>query len=97
MVFGIDATETLRWFHPAFERADSNPASIPIEGAYEHRLLSDVVEHDLPIGKLVIFAVFSQQPLHVADFESAAARGERVESRFDPEMSVQSIEVLVRE
>jgi hypothetical protein len=70
MIFGVDAGGEVRWFHPAYERAGSDPQSIAI-GRGSGVELAEVIRHDLPAGQLTIYSLFSRRPLHVLEVEAA--------------------------
>jgi len=74
MIFGQDALGQVRWFHPAYERAGTNPASIPIRGGAASVALAELIRHDLPTGTFTFHALFTQRPLHVVELEALLAR-----------------------
>jgi hypothetical protein len=69
MVFAVDAAAQIHWYYPGYETAGTNPSSIAIEHDGRGRSLPDAIEHDLPTGPLVFYAVFTHAPLHVLDVE----------------------------
>ena len=78
MVFGVDATGEVHWYYPAYDVAGSDPRSLAIRtgGAVA---MPDAVQHELPAGPLVIYGVFSRDPLSVVDVERRIAA-----QRWDP-------------
>jgi hypothetical protein len=72
MVFAIDAAGQVLWFYPAYERAGTDPAAIPIDAAAE-RLLPDIVEHAPAPGRLVLCGLFLRRQLSVGQVEAALA------------------------
>jgi anti-sigma factor RsiW len=68
VIFGVDATGEVRWFYPAYERPETNPAAIAIQKG--RATLPDAVYHDLPRGPLALHALFTQQPLRVREVEA---------------------------
>lgn len=74
MIFGQDALGQVRWFHPAYERPDTNPASIPIRGGAASVALAELIQHDLPAGTFTLHALFTMRPLHVVEMEALLAR-----------------------
>jgi hypothetical protein len=79
MVLGIDAAREIHWYFPAYEVAGSDPASLPIQREGTNIALPDVIHHELATGPLVIYAVFTREPLHVLaverDLAALFARG----------------------
>jgi hypothetical protein len=75
MIFGVDSTQQIRWFHPAYTVAGTNPTSIALEPRQAPRLLADIIEHDFSLGPMTVYALFSRVPLHVADIEARLAAG----------------------
>jgi hypothetical protein len=83
MIFGVDARGEVRWFHPAYEQAGSNPVSIVARRGEADVTLPEVIRHDLPPGPLVMHALFTAHPVSVREVEAAvasrgSARGERL-------------------
>ena len=70
MIFAIDASRQVRWFYPAYQRADSDPESISIKGGKAAITLPDVIRHDFAVGPLTMYAVFTHAPLRVLDLEA---------------------------
>jgi hypothetical protein len=77
MIFAVDARGEVRWFQPAYETPGSDPPSIGVAAGQAEAPLGEVVRHDFAPGPLVIYAVFSRQPLHVRQVEAVVggARG----------------------
>ena len=69
MVFAVDAEGEVRWFYPAYETVGTNPSSIPIQ-ADANVPLAEVIRHPFAAGPLTLQALFSRQPLRVADVEA---------------------------
>jgi hypothetical protein len=84
MVFAVDAAAQLHWYYPAYEAAGADPRSIAIERDGRVRPLPDAIEHDLPAGPLVFYAIFSRAPLRVLDVERAMAE-QITREGWDPE------------
>ncbi len=70
MVFAIDARGEIRWYYPAYERAGTNPTSVPLRGGVARSVLPDVIRQDLAPGALEIRALFTHEPLSVAEVEA---------------------------
>lgn len=76
MIFAIDARGAIRWYYPAYERAGTNPTSLPLRDGVARVLLPDVIRHDLAPGPLEVRALFTRQPLTVTEVEAwLAAHG----------------------
>jgi hypothetical protein len=73
MIFGIDAARDIHWYYPAYVDAGSNPSSLAIRSGEIRVALPDAVQHELPVGPLVIYGVFSREPLRVLDIENRIA------------------------
>lgn len=73
MVFAVDASGQVRWFHPAYQQAGTNPASIPIQ-ANANVPLAEVVSHPFAPGPATVHALFSRRPLRVQEVEAWLAR-----------------------
>lgn len=69
MIFGVDARGEVHWFHPAYEREGTNPASIPIEKSQSNVPLPELIRHDFPPGPLAIHALFTTWPVRALDVE----------------------------
>jgi hypothetical protein len=69
MIFAIDAAHEIHWYYPGYEAAGSDPASLAIRSRGSDVALSDAIHHDLRPGPLVIYALFTRQPLRVLDME----------------------------
>jgi hypothetical protein len=73
MIFAVDASGQVRWFHPAYQEAGTNPASIPIQ-TNANVPLAEVVSHPFAPGPAVVHALFSRRPVHVREVEAWIAR-----------------------
>ena len=76
MIFAVDASGQVRWFHPAYQQAGTNPASITIE-ANANVPLAEVVRHPFAAGPATVQALFSRRPLRVDEVEAWLARRPR--------------------
>ncbi len=70
MIFAVDARGSLRWCHPAYERAGTNPTSIPIQPGVAHAMLAELVRQDFVAGPLEIHSLFTMKPLDVSEVEA---------------------------
>jgi len=96
MVFGVDADQQVRWFHPAYERADTDPTAVRIRPATDPQLLSEIVEHDLKPGSMTIYGVFTRRSLHVSEIERVIERRRDLRGQLGSDASVHTVEVAVR-
>jgi hypothetical protein len=74
MLFGVDAARQVRWYYPAYEKLDEDPASLVITEAATPTLLPDVIHHAYAPGPLTIYALFSHKPLRVSQVEAWVSR-----------------------
>jgi len=59
MVFAIDQTGRVYWYHPGWTDADASPTAVPIESGASRHELPDAVSHRLPPGRIWLHALFS--------------------------------------
>lgn len=84
MIFAVGAAGQVYWFYPAYEDAGSDPVSISIRERGSSAVeLPDLIHHDVPVGPLAIYGVFTRAPLQVSAVEDAIAGLVRA-SRWDP-------------
>ncbi len=72
MVFGVDASGAVRWYHPAWEDPAADPVAVPIRAGADV-VLPDSIRHDLPPGELMIHGLFLDVPVHVRELERRLA------------------------
>jgi hypothetical protein len=94
MIFGVQADGSVRWFHPSYEQADSDPSSIAIEREAGVSL-GDVISHDYSPGELSIHALFTREPLKVSEVERWLVTHPELDELPLPDASVQSVKVQV--
>ncbi|HET7542632.1 MAG TPA: hypothetical protein VFK05_22330 [Polyangiaceae bacterium] len=70
MIFGADAAGEVHWFYPAYESTAQNPVSIAIAHGRANAPLGELVQQDLAEGPLVLYALFTKQPLSVLEVEA---------------------------
>jgi hypothetical protein len=70
MIFAVDARGAVRWCHPAYERAGTDPRSIPLRPGEAGVPLAEVIHHDFASGPLELRALFSMRPLGVLEVEA---------------------------
>jgi hypothetical protein len=69
MLFAVGASGQIHWFYPAYEQLGDNPQSIAIEHDRSEVMLSQVIRHQYAPGPLLVYALFSRQPLSVLQVE----------------------------
>lgn len=74
MIFGVDRSGGVYWFHPAYERPGEDPRSTPIERGAADALLPEILRHDLSPGSLAVHALFTRRPLGVLAVEAWVAQ-----------------------
>jgi hypothetical protein len=84
MIFAVDAGRSVHWFYPAYERAGTNPASIPIKQGLADVPLPDLIHQDWSPGPLAIHALFSSQPLSVLEVEARIEQASSVLATREP-------------
>lgn len=70
MIFARGSTGQVSWFHPAYEREGTDPASTPIEPGRAQALLAEVIRHEYEPGPLTIYGLFTRRPLQVSAVEA---------------------------
>ncbi|HVZ72838.1 MAG TPA: hypothetical protein VHJ20_10730 [Polyangia bacterium] len=93
MVFGIDAAGRVYWYWPAWNDAALDPASLPIPASDAAIELPEAVRHPLVPGPLTIVGLFTPQPLHVREVETALAKGLPGLQAFEGHIWTESLEV----
>ena len=73
MVFAVDESGKVYWFHPAYDDASTDPESISIGHSQTSAELSEVIRHEYPLGPIVFYGLFSDHPLKVSDVERQIA------------------------
>ena len=74
LVFARDAHDHFYWYHPAWTQEAEDPVAAPILGGPEAHELRDVVAHDFDADRVVLFALFTDEPLSVRTVEALARR-----------------------
>lgn len=96
LIYGVDDTGRVYWFHPAWPAGAPPAASIPIStdgGVHE---LPEAIGHDYAGGELTIHAVFSDVPLSVAEVDTwaAAHRDARLPGADPADQALQSMRII---
>lgn len=74
MVFAVDEGRRVYWYHPAWQRADDDPAAVEIardDGLHE---IPQAVAHRFAGRRLQLFGVFLDRPVSVREMEAIVAR-----------------------
>jgi hypothetical protein len=74
LVFGVDESRRVYWYHPAWVDARENPVAVPIEGDDRLHEIPQAVTQALASKRLEIFGAFGDDTLSVRDVEAAVAR-----------------------
>jgi hypothetical protein len=72
MVFARDVHNHFYWYHPAWLREAEDPVAIPIASDSELHDLGEVVAHDFDADRIVLYALFTDEPLSVRELEAMA-------------------------
>jgi hypothetical protein len=74
LVFAVDETRHVYWYHPAWNDAASDPTAIPIEADEAVHEIPQSVFHKFRGHHLEVFGAFVDSPLSVRQVEAAIAR-----------------------
>jgi hypothetical protein len=69
-IFAVDATGRFFWFYPEWREGQAPPSSISIATSPTRIELPDAVKHDFASGRLLIYALFTPEPVSVLDVEA---------------------------
>lgn len=69
MVFAVDEHRHVYWYHPAWEDAAANPVSVAISTAAGIHELPEAIGHAYDGHELVLYALFTDEPLSVRTIE----------------------------
>ncbi len=88
LVFAEDAHGHIYWFFPAWRDESENPAAIAIEATRRPTELREAVRHGFDTDRIVLRAVFTDEPLRVREVESRLRDGrpvadDAIERRFE--------------
>jgi hypothetical protein len=70
MIFAVDGSGRIFWFYPAYERLGTNPSALRIKRRVVDVELPHLVRHDLAPGPLVIYSLFTEEPVRVLEIEA---------------------------
>jgi hypothetical protein len=73
-IAGRDAAGHVHWYHPSYRSGEDRPRSIAIEES-AGRELAEAVRSEHAKGKLEICALFSEEPLSIADVDRRLESG----------------------
>jgi hypothetical protein len=77
MVFAVDQTGRVYWYHPGWTDAAASPTAVPIEAGAARHEIPDAVAHRLAPGRIWLHALFSDEAPDVR----AVERGLRPDRR----------------
>lgn len=95
LLFALDAQQRVHWFYPAMDTDEPSPRSVTIGASPQLFPLPDgVTPANVANGALRLIALFTDQPIQVADVESLLNRGgiEEIKKNF-PDAFVQILEL----
>lgn len=92
MIFGVDASGAIRWYHPAWTDPSQDPAAVPTQPTAALVLLPEAVVHPLVPGRMTLHLVLSDTRLHVRQVERLI--GTRGQWPAGTEVSTHTLEVL---
>lgn len=75
LIFGVDATGAVHWYHPAWTDPAADPTAIAIEASDQVHELKEAIGHGAPVGPLELEAWFTDRPLTVKQVEAARSAG----------------------
>jgi len=71
LVFGVDATSRVHWYHPEWSDANATPHAVAIAKGADARELPDAVSQTIEGPTLRLYAVFTNELLSVKDIEGS--------------------------
>jgi hypothetical protein len=74
MIFAVDATGRVAWYHPGWTDAASNPTAIPITRQVGFKELPEAVRQPLQGDRIVLHALFMDSAVDVRSIEERVAR-----------------------
>jgi hypothetical protein len=77
MVFGVDESGNIYWYHPAWQDPAEKPVAVTIEGGVGIRELPEAIGHSIRGETLRIYAVFTDEPLPVESIEALIKRAKQ--------------------
>jgi hypothetical protein len=69
LVYAVDETGQIYWYHPAWTNAATDPVAVQIEAGPERHELPEAIAQPLPHGRLEIHAVFTDDAVSVRAIE----------------------------
>jgi len=96
LVFAVDDTRRVYWFHPAWEKLDENPVAIDIAPDEALHELPQAISHQFIGRRLQIFGVFVDRAPSVQEIEALVARAPSNQVRLEiPEADVTRLDLIV--
>jgi hypothetical protein len=76
LVFAVDEHRHVYWYHPAWEDAAADPVAVAISTAGGVHELPEAIGHAYDGNDLVLYALFTDEPLSVRTIEQWSSRAE---------------------
>jgi hypothetical protein len=96
LVFAVDETRRVYWFHPAWEKLADNPVAIDIASDEALHELPQAISHRFTGRRLQIFGVFVDRAPSVQEIEALVAHAPSTQLRLDiPEADVTRLDLIV--
>jgi hypothetical protein len=73
LVFAVDEERRVYWYYPAWTRAEDDPQSVPIAAGGDPLELKEGISHGIGPGRMRLYGVFTDEPLHVRAIEARVA------------------------
>lgn len=73
MIFGVDESQRVYWFHPAWTNPTDNPSAIPIARGGGVHELREAIRHPLAGRRLEVHGLFLDRALTVREVEALVA------------------------
>lgn len=74
MIYGVDDTGAVYWYHPAWTDPGANPTAIAVASGNDVVELKEAIAHDLTGHTLKVYALFTDAPLTVREVEATVAQ-----------------------
>ena len=75
MIFAVDGSSRVAWYHPGWTDPASNPKAIPITTQVGFKELPEAVRQPLHRGRIALHALFMDRAVDVCSIEERVARG----------------------
>lgn len=75
LIYAVDEHGAVYWYHPEWKRADEDPRAVAAESGTAVHELPEAVRHSFSGKKLVVWGVFTDEPLSVRQVETRLQKG----------------------